>query len=183
MSEARAALASGINEESLAAAGHRLSEVAQQPGFLPEAELQSMHGSDSTATVLQTHPDGLSLVLGLFSAKQETPIHDHNSWGIACVVRGTDRYRHWERGGDGRLRLLFEKVLGLGKFVTWLDPPLDIHSQQGIGVAALELVLFGKKVMTLPRRYFDLKTGKVTLAFPQQGDQRSERATTGEQVK
>ena len=69
--------------------GRRLSEVSQQSGFLPDAELTSMHGSDSTATVLQTDPDGLTLVLGLFSAKQETPIHDHNSWGIACVVRGT----------------------------------------------------------------------------------------------
>lgn len=70
-----------------------------------------MHGSDSTATVLQTDPDGLTLVLGLFSAKAETPIHDHNSWGIACVVRGRDRYRHWELDADGRLRLLYEKVL------------------------------------------------------------------------
>jgi hypothetical protein len=40
-------LASGISEESLTAVGRRLSEASQQPGFLPEAELQSMHGSDS----------------------------------------------------------------------------------------------------------------------------------------
>jgi hypothetical protein len=72
MSEARAALAVGVSEESLAVVGRRLSEVSQQSGFLPDAELTRMHGSDSTATVLQTDPDGLTLVLGLFSAKQET---------------------------------------------------------------------------------------------------------------
>jgi len=65
------------------------------------------------------------------------------------------------------VRLLYEKVLGPGNFVTWQEPPQDIHSQQGVGEPALELVLFGKNVMALPRRYFDLKTGKVTTALPQ----------------
>ena len=167
MSEARAALAVGVSEESLAVVGRRLSEASQQASFLPDAELTSMHGSDSTATVLQTDPDGLTLVLGLFSAKEETPIHDHNSWGIACVVRGNDRYRHWDLGADGRLRLLYEKVLGPGNFVTWLEPPSDIHSQQGIGEPALELVLFGTNTMAIPRRYFDPETGHVTTALPQ----------------
>jgi hypothetical protein len=82
-------------------------------------------------------------------------------------VRGNDRYRHWELAADGRLRLLYEKVLGPGNFVTWLEPPSDIHSQQGIGEPALELVLFGTNVMAIPRRYFDPETGNVTTALPQ----------------
>ena len=161
------ALANGVSDQSLAAVGRLLSAASQQMDFLPDAELKSMHGSDSTATVLQTDPDGLTLVLGLFSAEHETPIHDHNSWGIACVVRGIDRYRHWDLAADGQLRLLYEKVLRPGNFVTWLEPPQDVHSQQGVGAAALELVLFGKNVMALPRRYFDRETGRVTTALPQ----------------
>jgi predicted metal-dependent enzyme (double-stranded beta helix superfamily) len=167
MSQARSALAGGVTKASLAVVAQRLSEVSQAPDFIPAAELKTMHGSDSTASVLQTDADGLTLVLGLFSPKAETPIHDHNSWGIACVVRGEDRYRHWDLGPDGRLTLLYERVLSPGDFVTWLDPPSDIHSQQGIGKPVLELVLFGKNSMALPRRYFNVDTGEVRTALPQ----------------
>jgi hypothetical protein len=50
---------------------------------------------------------------------------------------------------------------------VWLDPPHDIHSQQGIDEPALELVLFGKNVMAIPRNYYNPKTGVVTTALPQ----------------
>ena len=48
-----------------------------------------------------------------------------------------------------------------------LGPPHDIHSQQGIDAPALELVLFGKNTMTIPRNYYDPETGKVRTALPQ----------------
>ena len=50
--------------------------------------------------------------------------------------------------------------------MTWLDPPHDIHSQQGIGEEALELVLFGKNTMTIPRNYYNPETGEVRTALP-----------------
>lgn len=167
MTEAHSLLAGGVTEESLNAVGVLLAESSRDPGFIPEREMKQMHGTDSTAVVLQTDADGLTLVLGLFSPKQETPVHDHNSWGIACVVKGQDRYRHWHQDDDGRLKVLFEKVLGPGSFVTWLDPPHDIHSQQGIGGPAIELVLFGKNAMKTPRNYYNPETGEVRTALPQ----------------
>jgi predicted metal-dependent enzyme (double-stranded beta helix superfamily) len=167
MAEARTLLAQGITRESLDAVGRRLAQSGLEPGFVPGAEMRSLHGGDSSFTLLQSDPDGLTLMLARFSAKEETPVHDHNSWGVACVVSGTDRYRHWEIGGDGAVRILYEKELPPGSYVTWLDPPQDIHSQQGVGGDALELVLFGKNVMTIPRRYYDPKTGEVRTALPQ----------------
>jgi len=44
--------------------------------------------------------------------------------------------------------------------VAWLGPPHDIHSQQGIDVDAMELVLFGKNVTSIPRSYYDPATGQ-----------------------
>jgi predicted metal-dependent enzyme (double-stranded beta helix superfamily) len=167
MARAREVLAAGVNERSLDAVGRLLSEVSREPGFVPHTEMKSLHGSDTTSAVLQTDPDGLTLMLGRFSAKEETPVHDHNSWGIACVIQGTDRYRHWHHDDEGQLKILYEKELGPGSFVTWLDPPHDIHSQQGIGEPALELVLFGKNTMVIPRNYYDPVTGKVRTALPQ----------------
>ena len=109
----------------------------------------------------------LTLMLGKFSPKEETPVHNHSSWGVACVVQGRDHYRHWHHDDEGRLKVLYEKELGPGSFVTWLDPPHDIHSQQGIGDPAFELVLFGKNTMSIPRSYYNPETGEVRTALPQ----------------
>ena len=167
MERARDILAGGVDEKSLETVGQLLSDVSREPGFIPAAEMKSLHGSDTMSAVLQTDPDGLTLMLGRFSPKEETPVHNHNSWGIACVVQGRDFYRHWHHDDEGRLRVLYEKELGPGMFVTWLDPPHDIHSQQGIDEPALELVLFGKNTMTIPRNYYDPESGKVRTALPQ----------------
>jgi len=167
MERARDILAGGVDEKSLETVGQLLSDVSREPGFIPAAEMKSLHGSDTTSAVLQTDPDGLTLMLGRFSPKEETPVHNHNSWGIACVVQGRDFYRHWHHDDEGRLKVLYEKELGPGMFVTWLDPPHDIHSQQGIAEPALELVLFGKNTMTIPRNYYDPESGKVRTALPQ----------------
>src|SRR5712691_7821252 len=112
MAQAGEILARGITEQSLNAVGRLLSKASREHGFIPRFEMRRMHGSDSTAVVLQSDPDGLTLVLGQFSAKQETPVHDHNSWGVACVVEGQDRYRHWHLAEGGRVKILYEKVLG-----------------------------------------------------------------------
>ena len=162
MARARELLASGA---PLEAVGELLASESRKPGFVPEAEMTSLHGGDSTFTILQSDPDGLTLMLARFSAAEETPVHDHGSWGVACVVRGSDRYRHYRLDG-GRVSLLYEKVLRPGQFVTWPEPPGDIHSQQGIGEPAWELVLFGRDVTRIPRHYHDLETGKVRTALP-----------------
>ena len=167
MAEAQKVLATGVTEEGLRAVGRRLAEAAREPGFVPDAEMRALHGGDSSFTLLQSNADGLTLMLAQFSHNEETPVHDHDSWGVACVVEGRDRYRHWEIGQDGGVQILYEKELEAGDFVTWLGPPRDIHSQQGIGAPALELVLFGKNVMTIPRHYYDQKSGDVRTALPQ----------------
>src|ERR1700693_5042058 len=149
MEDAGRLLADGVTTSRLEAIGRRLAELGRDESFATEKGLRAMHGSSSTSTILQSDPDGLTLMLGSFSDAEETPVHDHNSWGIACVVKGTDRYRHWRMGDDGRVAILYEKELRAGSFVTWLDPPSDIHSQQGIDGTALELVLFGKNVMAI----------------------------------
>lgn len=172
MLRARAELAAGVHRDSLDRVGRLLAGFAATPGLVQEQRLRAMHGTDSAAIVLQTDDDGLTLVLGQFSHRAETPIHDHNCWGVACVIAGRDRYRHWQRTDDGSdatrasLSLAFEKELAAGDYVCWLHPPGDIHSQQGISEPAWELILFGCNAMSLPRRYFDLRTGRVTTALP-----------------
>ena len=167
MTQARDVLAGGVTEARLLVVGDKLAQASRERGFVGDVSMRRLHGGDSSFTILQTDPDGLTLMLARFSPTEETPVHDHNSWGVACVVEGKDRYRHWHHDDEGRLKVLYEKVLLPGEFVVWLDPPHDIHSQQGIDKPALELVLFGKDVTTIPRNYYDAETGKVRTALPQ----------------
>jgi 3-mercaptopropionate dioxygenase len=166
MARARELLSEGADEKGREAVGRLLAESSREPGFVPDQEMRSLHGSDASFTILQSDPDGLTLMLARFSPVEETPVHDHGSWGIACVVRGRDRYRHYRSEG-GKISVLYEKELGPGEFVTWPEPPGDVHSQLGLGDAAWELVLFGKDVTRIPRHYHDLETGKVRTALPQ----------------
>jgi predicted metal-dependent enzyme (double-stranded beta helix superfamily) len=167
MAEARDLLAGGVTEDRLLQVGQKLSAASREPGFVDEGNMRRLHGGESSFTILQSDPDGLTLMLARFSPHEETPVHDHNSWGVACVVRGRDRYRHWHHDDEGHLKVLYEKVLQPGEFVVWMDPPHDIHSQQGVDQPALELVLFGKNVSVVPRNYYDPETGKVRTALPQ----------------
>lgn len=147
-----------------------LRRLAGHPEIVTEDQLVSLHGSGATASILGRGESGSVLMLAVFPSESETPIHNHNSWGVACVVKGRDRYRKWTRGDDGsnpakaELQLAWERELGPGDFVWFSAPPDDIHSQQGIDGPALELVYFGSNPFAQPRAYFDAATGAVTYA-------------------
>ena len=135
-----------------------------------ETALSGLHGAGAAATVLARAADGPVLMLARFPSDAPTPVHNHNSWGIVCVVRGRDRYLRWERLDDGsdpehaRLTLAEEVELEVGDVTFLGEPPRDIHSQQGIGGPVWELVFFGRDPDAAPRAYFEPDTGTVTYA-------------------
>ncbi|MBF6592501.1 MAG: hypothetical protein IVW57_18475 [Ktedonobacterales bacterium] len=174
MACARAILArEGATEVALRQIGDELRALAQTPGLIPATQGAALHQGDASITTLHSDgPQGLTLYVAQMGDAAPTPIHDHNSWGVACVIAGRDRYQHFERlddGADGdraHLRLLYERELQPGDVVVWTAPPHDIHRQQGIAGPAWELLLFGIDVMALPRHYFDMEHGAVRTAMP-----------------
>lgn len=160
----------GLDEPGFRAIGLCLRKLAEEPDIISDESLISLHGSGATAAILGRGVTGSALMLARFPAESETPIHNHNSWGVACVVRGRDHYRKWDRMDDGSdpdradIRLAWERDLEPGDFVWFGLPPDDIHSQQGIDEAAFELVYFGGDPFAQPRAYFDPATGAVSLA-------------------
>ena len=154
---------------SSAPIGELLRELGQDPGIL-EAQLATLHSSGAAATVIGRGRGGSVLMVARFLSDAETPVHNHNAWGVVCVVRGRDRYRRWERLDEGsdphhaRVQLAEERELAAGDVITFGPPPHDIHSQQGIGEAAWELVYFGNDPNAQPRLYFDTAAGTVRRA-------------------
>jgi len=100
-------------------------------------------------------------MLARFRADAPTPVHNHNSWGVICVIRGRDRHILWAREDDGsqpgraRVRVVDSRELGPGDVAWFPDVPADIHSQQGIGGDAWELVYFARDPTIRSRLYFD----------------------------
>ena len=132
---------------------------------------QGTHGMDIRGGELHKQPDGtLALMLARFPHEAETPIHNHHSWGVVCVVAGLDRYARWERVDDGsrpgyaEVRKEWERVLKPGDVVHFADTPGDIHSQQGVDAPVWELVFFGRDPNAKPRLYFDSSAHTVHAA-------------------
>jgi hypothetical protein len=164
----------GPGDEAFAAVGELLRGLAAQPDVVaPEgvrAGLNALHGSGAASTTLGRGPDGSVLMLARFPPDAPTPVHNHNSWGVVCVLEGRDRYVAWRRVDEGtdagraRIEPLGAQELGPLDVVWFPPPPQDIHSQQGIGADVWELVYFGADPNRAPRAYFDPGTGAVTYA-------------------
>jgi hypothetical protein len=162
--------ANGTSATARQAIADALRELGKELVVGPEAALSGLHGSSAAATVLARAADGPVLMLARFPSDAPTPVHNHNSWGIVCVVRGRDRYLRWDRLDDGsdpehaRLTLAQEIELGVGDVMFLAEPPGDIHSQRGIEGPVWELVFFGRDPDAAPRAYFEPDAGTVTYA-------------------
>jgi predicted metal-dependent enzyme (double-stranded beta helix superfamily) len=160
--------ASGRNRGEIA---RLLRDLALQPGILPFVDLERLHDAGSTATILHQGEDGRgALMLLRLPDDAPTPVHNHNTWGVAVVIQGENRYWRWERlddlsdPGHAELRLGEEVVHGPGEYVLWGDPPHDLHAQQDEGGVAYEFVFFGRNPNLQQRAYFDPASGTVTYA-------------------
>jgi predicted metal-dependent enzyme (double-stranded beta helix superfamily) len=148
--------------------GEHLRRLAVNPDILAAtsadtgARRQGTHGMDIRGGEIHKEPNGtLALMLARFPHEAETPVHNHHSWGVVCVVAGRDRYVCWKRVDDasqeGRaeVKVAWEKIMGPGEVVHFGDTPDDIHSQQGVDAPVWELVFFGNDPNVKPRLYFD----------------------------
>jgi hypothetical protein len=150
----------------------KLIDLARTPGILPDIELDRLHSTGSSATILHEGRGGVgALMLLRLPPDQPTPVHNHNTWGVSCVVSGRNRYWRWERLDDGsdpdrgELRVAEVKDQQPGDAMLWGDPPHDWHAQQGLESDAFEFVFFGKNPLLLPRAYYDPGTGEIAYAY------------------
>src|SRR5256884_6887749 len=91
----------GPTPAAFARLGDLLRILAADRTLIDESRLGALHQTSAQATILGRGPTGSTLMLGRFSAEAPTPVHNHNSWGVLCVVRGRDRHIVWRRQDDG----------------------------------------------------------------------------------
>jgi predicted metal-dependent enzyme (double-stranded beta helix superfamily) len=162
----------GPGAAAFARVGALLRQLAADPTLVDPSRLAALHDSSAGFSILGHGNGGSTLMLGRFPAEAPTPIHNHNSWGVICVIRGRDRHILWAREDDGsqpgraRLRAVETRELGPGDILWFPDVPGDIHSQQGIGADAWELVYFARDPTTRSRLYFDPDRQRVEERAP-----------------
>jgi 3-mercaptopropionate dioxygenase len=160
--------ADGATESGLAKVAALMRRLTARDDLYPglaHADLTDDH----EARRLHAEPDGsLMLSLARFSADEPTRVHNHNSWGVAGIYKGTDLYLKWERRDDGarpgyaEVEPVEERLLRRGDTTYWLDAPHDLHSQWGQeGHVAWELVLMGKNNQGLDRLFFEPARNEV----------------------
>jgi len=162
----------GPGAESFARVGALLQRLAVDSNVVDPSRLAALHDSSAGFSILGHGDAGSTLMLARFPADAPTPVHNHNSWGLICVIRGRDRHILWAREDDGsrpgqaRVRVVESRELGAGDIAWFPDVPDDIHSQQGIGGDAWELVYFARDPTTRSRLYFDPDHERVEERAP-----------------
>lgn len=164
IAEVRASLAqTGVTEQGLERIGTLMQRLVHEGDVIQPGDLERIDAGTKSARLYNSPDGGLTLVLGRFGPEAPTRVHNHGSWGVACIYAGRDLYTGWRREDSGsgtgaaRLKDLGTRVLKRGDYVCWMDPPQDLHSQQGYdGEVAWEFVLFGHDTMGHARLYFDL---------------------------
>ncbi|MGI8551059.1 MAG: hypothetical protein ACR2PL_09805 [Dehalococcoidia bacterium] len=158
----------GLSQTGCDRLGQLMHGLVTEGNILQPEDLQRIEAGQKSGRLYASSDGGLTLVLGRFPADRPTRVHNHGSWGVACIYAGRDRYTAWHREdpGDGpgpaRLTRLDEQILSRGDYVSWPGPPQDLHSQQGYdGETAWEFVLFGYDTMSKPRLYFDLASAEA----------------------
>ena len=162
--DVRASLAqTGVTAEGLDRLGPLMQRLVRDGDAIQPGDLERIEAGSKSSRFYSSPDGGLTLVLGRFGPEAPTRVHNHGSWGVACIYAGRDLYTAWRREDEGsgtghaRLRNLGSRVLVRGDYVSWMEPPQDLHSQQGYeGEVAWEYVLFGHDTMGQPRLYFDL---------------------------
>src|SRR5262245_25143592 len=160
--------ADGVTDAGLARVAALMRRLTARDDLYPglsHAELTDDH----PAQRLHAESDGsLGLSLARFAADEPTRVHNHNSWGVACIYKGVDLYVRWERRDDGarpgyaEVEAVEERLLRRGETAYWLDAPHDLHSQWGQeGHVAWELVLMGKNNQGLDRLFFEPERNEV----------------------
>jgi hypothetical protein len=155
----------GPTDEGFQAIGGLLRSLARRPEIAGLIAAQEPYAAIFSSLVLAEHDFGPALMLRRIPSGRATPEAKGLTWGIACVVKGRNRFSTWRRQFfDGELIRVGEVDLTPGDFVYFHEPPRDLHSEQGISGPAWEIVLYGRNPAVQRRNTGEEMTDRLELA-------------------
>jgi 3-mercaptopropionate dioxygenase len=114
---------------------------------------------------LHIAPEGWSIACVVWSMGQQTPVHSHETWGVAGIYSGVEReirYAKPATDGSGPLTAMGEHEFTKGQVTVCCTTDDDVHAVTAVGdEPAIGVHVYGGDIGTLRRRTYDPATGSV----------------------
>lgn len=108
-------------------------------------------------------PDGrFSVASAVWGVGQETPIHDHGTWGVIGIVSGVEEEERFELDG-GAPQLMDTSRMSSGQVKVCCTTDADVHRVRcGTAEPCIAVHVYGGDIGAIERRAYDVQTGQVT---------------------
>jgi 3-mercaptopropionate dioxygenase len=141
-----------------------LGELVKHDDWLPESMARCPpHGY--AANLLWCDPfERFSIVSLVWAPGAETPVHDHQVWGLVGILRGSETSQRFVLDPtSGALTKGSRTILGPGQ-VEVLSAANDIHQVANArsGRNSISIHVYGGNIGAMRRRRFDPATGAVS---------------------
>jgi predicted metal-dependent enzyme (double-stranded beta helix superfamily) len=123
--------------------------------------LQSPHPDHYQQYLLYLDPQSrFSIVSFVWGPGQETPIHDHMTWGVVGQLRGNEVSTNYTRSPDGTLKVTGVHILKPGETIAFSPVQGDIHQvRNSSDVVSISIHIYGGDIGRIERHRYDAATG------------------------
>ena len=155
-------LASHPDESTILAQGReQLATLVAQDDWLDDRFAQP-HPQHYQQYLLYADPlDQFSIVSFVWGPGQQTPVHDHLTWGLIGMLRGSERETCYQRQADGSLQQIATNTLLPGQ-VAAVSPSIgDVHAvANGLDdQVSISIHVYGRNIGQVQRHVFDPQSG------------------------
>lgn len=144
----------------------RLSALLSSGYRLP-AELTRPSADHHVTYPLHVDPgDRWSMVSVVWAVGQRTPVHSHETWGVAGIYSGAERETRYLEptacAPAGPLEPAGEALYSPGQVTVCCTSDDDVHSVEAVGTEpTVGIHVYGGNIGTLRRRSYDLASGEA----------------------
>jgi predicted metal-dependent enzyme (double-stranded beta helix superfamily) len=148
-----------------------LEKLLWDPMLVPEPYRQVVHDHRPSQFLLYRAGDNtLTVSVVVWGPGHSAAPHDHQTWGMLGLYAGQmceTRYRRVDDGSNprqGKLQQIDVVQRKAGEVWHLLPPDEEIHALENrSSMPAIEIHVYGRDLLHLPRQMFNPHTGSITL--------------------
>lgn len=144
----------------LRAVADAMKPLLRDAGWLP-APFLAAHPEHYQQYLLYCDPfERFSVVSFVWGPGQQTPIHDHLTWGVVGQLRGREVSTNYKRGKGQALVVASVDTLDVGQTIAFSPEQGDIHQVvNSSDNVAISIHAYGANIGRIERHVYDAATG------------------------
>jgi predicted metal-dependent enzyme (double-stranded beta helix superfamily) len=148
-------------EVTLEAGGQLLAALVATDDWLPEM-FTVPHPQHYQQYLLYADPlERFSMVSFVWGPGQQTPVHDHMTWGLIGMLRGQEIDTHYFKQTDGSYLRGQSRILQPGQVGSVAPSTHDVHEVANAhrDQTSISIHVYGGNIGRISRHVFDPETG------------------------